>query len=162
MDLGGGARIPTLVGALEWAALRGISLNIEMKHDVPHRWELARATLRAVRASASDVLLSSFDPILLAMALALAPEVPRALLTHARQGWWSDALRRVVGPPFVSALHVEAIQASATAIAASKARHVRVGVWTVNDPGEAVTLVRRGVSTLITDQPGAIAQATRR
>jgi glycerophosphoryl diester phosphodiesterase len=130
-----------------------------MKHDVPSRLALARATVCAIQAGEADVLLSSFDPRLLTMAAALAPRIPRALLVHSGQGRWADAVQEAVRPPLVEALHLERTQTDPRAIARYVARGLRVGVWTVNDPSEARDLVALGVATIITDAPGAMGEA---
>jgi glycerophosphoryl diester phosphodiesterase len=109
--------------------------------------------------SGADVLLSSFDPLLLAMAAARAPSIPRALLVHGRQRAWADALQRAARPPAVQALHIERTQTDPRAIGRYLALGLRVGVWTVNDPAEAIDLVRLGVESIITDAPGAVIAA---
>jgi glycerophosphoryl diester phosphodiesterase len=63
--------------------------------------------------------------------------------------------------PFVQAVHLERTQTDPAAIAAHHRRGLRVGVWTVNDPGEAVDLAALGVETLITDAPGLVLEALR-
>jgi glycerophosphoryl diester phosphodiesterase len=156
VDLGDGAGIPTLAGVLAWARLHGVGVNVEMKHDVPSRAVLARGTIREVRASCADVLLSSFDPWLLAMAAALSPSVPRALLTHAKQARWAGVLQTIARPPLVRALHLERVQADPRALARYARRGLRLGVWTVNDPREALELARRGVASIITDAPDVV------
>ena len=61
-----------------------------------------------MREARADVLLSSFDPLLLAMAGAVDPRrVPRALLTHAKQARWADVLAATVRAPVVQAVHIE-------------------------------------------------------
>jgi glycerophosphoryl diester phosphodiesterase len=151
--------VPLLAEALAWAERAGVAVNVEMKHDVEDLLALARATLRLVRESAADVLLSSFDPRLLAMAAALAPGVPRALLVHRAQGRWAAAMQEVVRPPIVEAIHLERTQTDPRSIARYLRRGLRVGAWTVNDPGEAADLVALGVATVITDMPGQIRAA---
>lgn len=153
------ADAPTLAEALAWARAHDVAVNVEMKHDVPSRASLARATIRAVRESRADVLLSSFDPALLAMAAALAPGIRRALLVHSRQRRWADLLQRRVRPPAVTSLHLERTQTDARVVSDALRRGLRVGVWTVNDPREAADLVALGVATIITDQPGPILDA---
>ncbi len=155
VDLGG-AGVPELAEVLTWARENRVAVNVEMKHDVPNRPKLARETVRVVRASAADVLLSSFDPLLLAMAAALAPSVPRALLVHEAQGLAADLLEEAARPPWVSALHVERAQADPAAVARYVRRGLRVGAWTVNDPHDACNLVRLGVASIITDSPGKV------
>jgi glycerophosphoryl diester phosphodiesterase len=155
------AGVPSLAEVLEWAAERDVAVNVEMKHDVPSRVALARAVVRAVRASRADVLLSSFDPLLLAIAGSLAPSLRRALLVHSRQPLWADALQEAVRPRMFPVLHLERTQTDPRAIARYRARGLHLGVWTVNDPREAVDLVALGVSTLITDRPGELIAALR-
>jgi glycerophosphoryl diester phosphodiesterase len=152
--------VPTLGEVLDWASEHGVGVNVEMKHDVPSRLALARATVRAIEASEADVLLSSFDPRLLTMAAALAPRIPRALLVHSGQGRWADAVQEAVRPPMVEALHLERTQTQPRAIARYLARGLRVGVWTVNEPSEARDLVALGVATIITDAPGRLLSHT--
>ncbi len=162
LDLGGGARIPTLGEVLDWARHADVAVNVELKHDARDRGALIRGALRSVRARRADVLLSSFDPVLLAMAAVLAPDVPRALLVHAGQPRWASAFQEIARPPWVSGLHLERPQATARSLARYARRGLRRGVWTVNDEREALELVGLGVQTIITDAPGAIVAALTR
>ncbi len=155
--------VPTLEEALRWANANGIAVNVEMKHDVParHRRFVGEAS-RVVRASGADVLFSSFDASLLAAAAFFAPGVPRALLVHSGQALWGDAIQELARPPLLTALHLERTQVDARTVTRSLRRGLRLGAWTVNDPGEAAAFARLGVSTIITDAPGAIAQSLTR
>jgi glycerophosphoryl diester phosphodiesterase len=156
IDLGG-ATVPSLAEVLAWARASDVAVNVELKHDVARRASLARVTMAAVRQAAADVLISSFDPLLLAMAAARAPRVPRALLTHRGQAIWADRIQEAVRPPLVGALHVEKFQAAPPLDLSRYARRgLRLGAWTVNDPEEARALVRAGVASIITDTPGDI------
>jgi glycerophosphoryl diester phosphodiesterase len=161
IDLGGGARIPTLAEVLDWARAADVAVNVEMKHGGSQRLALGRGVLRDVRSSGADVLLSSFDPALLAVASAGGPAVPRALLTHRGQPMWATLLQQVVRPPFVEAVHIERTQAAAHDLGRYAARGLRLGAWTVNDASEARDLVRRGVASIITDRPGEVLAALR-
>jgi glycerophosphoryl diester phosphodiesterase len=151
--------VPTLEEALSWARASRVAVNVEMKHDVADRAAFVRATVHAVRASGADVLLSSFDPLLLAIAAVLAPSLPRALLVRAGQPLWERGLQRAARSPFVGWLHLERTQVHPSVLARHLAKGLRLGVWTVNDPREAVDLVRLGVASIITDAPGAVLQA---
>jgi glycerophosphoryl diester phosphodiesterase len=146
--------VPTLAEVLSWAWDRDVALNVELKHDVPNRLALIEPTRRALRRSRGDVLLSSFDPFLLASAAVALPSVRRALLTSRAQR------RRVpsalVATPYIHALHLERTQTQPPVLAALRRRGLRLGVWTVNDPREASDLVALGVQTLITDDPAAL------
>jgi glycerophosphoryl diester phosphodiesterase len=161
IDLAEGAGVPTLREALVWARERGVAVNVELKHDVPAKLALVREAIRVVRESAADVLISSFDPLLLAMAAALAPRVTRSLLVHSGQALWASALQEVARPPLASCLHLERTQAAPRDLARYRRRGLRLGVWTVNDPLEAIHLVGLGVATLITDVPGTVVEALR-
>jgi glycerophosphoryl diester phosphodiesterase len=160
-DLGNGARIPTLAEVLRWARDAGVAVNVELKHEVPSRSVLVRGAALAIRESGADVLLSSFDPLLLALAGARMPSVPRAFLTEkASSRWaWATVLQRTARPSFVRALHLERTEADPRAVARYLGRGLRVGAWTVNDPDEARALVALGVASIITDQPGTMLAA---
>jgi glycerophosphoryl diester phosphodiesterase len=154
--LASGERVPTLDDVLAWAKGR-IALNVEAKHDVPDRASLARAVARALaRHAGVDVLLSSFDPVLLAMLAAAAPRTPRAWLTHeGQQRAWAPLAARAP----VHAVHVERTMTTPALIARLRARGTHVGAWTVNDAREARDLAALGVDWIITDAPGAIRAA---
>jgi glycerophosphoryl diester phosphodiesterase len=159
IDLGGGETIPRLRDVLAWARREDVAVNVEMKHDVPRRRDLARDTVAIVQTSGADVLLSSFDPLLLVMVARHAPSLARALLTQSRRRRWADALEEAMRPPLVAALHIERTQGVADVVARYRRRGLRVGAWTVNDPAEARELVRLGVASIITDHPGEIGRA---
>jgi glycerophosphoryl diester phosphodiesterase len=161
IDLGEGARIPALGEVLAWARERDVAVNVELKYDVPDRLSLSRAALGAIQSIGADVIVSSFDPILLAMSAALAPRRPRALLTHAEQARWADVLQAVSARPAVQAIHLERVQANERTVRRYARRGLRVGVWTVNDPAEAAALARWGAKSIITDRPGAVREVIR-
>ncbi len=154
--------VPTLAEGLAWARAHGVAVNVEMKHDVPDRLALVRRTLRIVGAAGADVLLSSFDPSLLALAMAIAPRVPRALLVHRAQARWAQLVQEAARPPLVQALHLERTQTDPRTVARALRRGLRVGVWTVNDPREARDLVALGAASIITDAPGDVLAALSR
>jgi glycerophosphoryl diester phosphodiesterase len=158
VDLGG-ARAPLLADVLAWARQRGVAVNVELKHDVPSRGALASEVARVVREAGADVLYSSFDPALLAWAAAFDPGTPRALLVHPRQAKWADVLQEAARPPAVSAVHLERTQARSSAVSTYRERGLCVGVWTVNEPREAVELARARASWIITDRPGEVLAA---
>jgi glycerophosphoryl diester phosphodiesterase len=149
--------VPTLGEVLAWARERDVAVNVELKHDVPSRVALLERARRSLRHTRADVLLSSFDPLLLAGAAAALPGVPRALLTSSRQR--PRVPLAVASRPYVQALHLQRTQTEPATIARCRRRGLRVGVWTVNDPREAVDLVALGVETLITDAPGLLLAA---
>lgn len=154
--------LATLEEALSWARSRGMGLNVEVKHDTAKPVRVVSSAVRAIRVAGADAILSSFDPRLLAAAGLIEPSLPRALIVHAGQPLWADVLQRVATPPFVLWLHLERDQVRPQALASYLRRGLRLGVWTVNDPCEALDLVRHGVRSIITDHPGAILGALSR
>jgi glycerophosphoryl diester phosphodiesterase len=159
--LTGGERVPLLDDVLDWARGR-VAVNVEAKHDVPDRLAVARSVARALaRHPDVEVLLSSFDPTLLAMLAALAPRTPRAWLTHQEQQRWSPAWSPLAAHAPIAAIHVERTQATRALVESFHCAGKAVGVWTVNDVSEARDLAALGVDWLITDAPGAARAAIR-
>ena len=161
--LEGGGVAPTLAEVLDWADAHRLRVNVELKHDVPDRLRLARAVSRLLssRARASRrVLVSSFDPLLVAAMASLSPSVPRALLVHARQRYARSRAAGVAARLLSSiAIHMERTLCSPSRVARLRAQGLLVNVWTVNDPREARDLARLGVDALITDDPAGIIAA---
>ncbi len=153
--------VASLADALSWARSAGVAVNVEMKHDVPGRVALARRSVKAALDARADVLLSSFDPSLLAMAAAVAPALPRALLVHGGQPLWADVAQIVARPPLTQWLHLQRTQVGPGGLAPYLRRRLLVGVWTVNEPAEALALARLGAASIITDEPGAVLAALR-
>jgi glycerophosphoryl diester phosphodiesterase len=152
-----GRGVPTLSEVLEWAQSHDVAVNVEMKHDVPSRLALVDRVRRALRGTRADVLLSSFDPVLLAAAAAAMPRTRRALLTARDERPIVPSF--IAALPYVQALHLERTQTAPAAVARYRRRGLRIGVWTVNDPREASDLAALGVETVITDAPGAVLAA---
>jgi len=154
-----GGRIPTLAEALAWARVRGIAVNVELKHEVRSRRELAVRAARLVEGSGVDAIVSSFHPSLVGMTALAAPRVRRALLTHAAQGRSGVLGRWMAVRPYCAALHIEACDATPSLLRAARLRGLAVGVWTVNDAAQATELLARGVGYVITDAPGRLSAA---
>jgi glycerophosphoryl diester phosphodiesterase len=152
-------RVPTLDHVLEWAKGR-VALNVEAKHDVRDRLALARNIARALaRHPGVEVLLSSFDPTLLAMLAVAAPRTRRAWLTHEGQHRWEPAWALLAMRAPIDAVHLQRTQASPRLVSAFQRAGKCVGVWTVNDPNEARDLAALGVNWIITDDAGALRRA---
>ncbi|MCC6552187.1 MAG: glycerophosphodiester phosphodiesterase [Polyangiaceae bacterium] len=152
----GGERVPRLSEALALARGLGIAMNVEVKRDVPDRLEAARAAARLLRGwdPAHAVLVSSFDPAMLAAIGALAPRGPRALLVHRTR--WHEAAVRLAPALGVAGLHLQRTITQRARIEALRRRGLFVSVWTVNDPTEARDLAELGVDGIITDAPRVI------
>lgn len=160
IDVGEGESVPLLGDVLAWALERELRVNVELKHDVRSRRELAEGVLRVVRAIPAAprlVLFSSFDPWLVAYLARRAPQLISAWLVHEGQRW----LRGAPGFGLVGAraVHPERVLASEQAIAKWQRGGALVNVWTVNDPAEARRLAAHGVDALITDKPGLVLRA---
>ena len=161
VELGpGGERAPTLAEVLDWADAHDVRVNVELKHDVPGERALATATARLLRSrarAAERVILSSFQPRLLAWMRALAPNVPRAFLFHEKQRFARTPLVRVIARGVGAiALHPERTLCSPERVRGWKSHGFLVNVWTVNDEDEARDLAALEVDGLITDDPSRI------
>lgn len=155
-----GARVPTLAETLDWAEARGALLNVELKHDVRDRGTLARVTARLIRSRprlVGRVLLSSFDPQLLAWAAIYAREIPRALLVHAGERLaWTRATRLAARALGCVAAHPQHTMCSPAFVRSLRDSGLRVNTWTVNDASEASALALLEIDGIISDDPGAI------
>lgn len=146
---------PTLDEVL--AGLAPLVVNVEIK-SVPARAvpRLVSAVLATIaRSPAADrVLVSSFDPVILAAVRLRAPHLPCGYLFHAeqglplRRGWPAYALRPLAVHPDVRLVNGERMSAW-------RRRGLAVNVWTVNDPAEVQRLADLGVDGIITDDPAA-------
>ncbi|WP_438031721.1 glycerophosphodiester phosphodiesterase [Sorangium sp. So ce204] len=154
-----GDRVPLLSEVLAFARGLRLAVNIEMKRDVPDRTAVVLATARLVRAwdPRHALLVSSFDPVMIASLGALVPAVPRALLVHRSR--YHDTAVRLAPALGALAAHIERTIASPERIALLKRQGRVINVWTVNDPREAQDLAALGVDGLITDAPRRIRDA---
>jgi len=163
IELAEGARVPTLAEVLDWASARDILVNVELKHDTSDLVALSLAVVRLVRGRprvAERVMLSSFEPKLLALCAALGRDVPRAFLFHAKQRFARTPVANLVAAAVSAvALHPERLLCSPDRVAAWRRTGRLLNVWTVNDVEEARDLDHLGVDGLITDDPAAIRAA---
>lgn len=158
IDLGGGERAPRLSEVLSLARARRMWVNVEMKHGVPQRLALAHVTARLL--STVDpflpIIVSSFDPLILATFATLLPRMPRALLIH-RSKWSTLALE--TGQVWRDGLHIERTLTRDATIRKLLGRGLLLNVWTVNDVREALALAEMGVDGIITDVPKVVREA---
>jgi glycerophosphoryl diester phosphodiesterase len=154
-----GSRVPSLAEALAFARGRGLPVNVELKHDVPSRTALVRAAARLLDGwdPAHPILVSSFDPVMLAGLRALAPRIPRAILVHRTR--WHELHAGAALPLGAAAVHLTRTLTRPDRVRALLRRGLLVNVWTVNDAQEARDLAALGVSGLITDAPGELRAA---
>lgn len=146
-----GERVPLLAEVL--AAFPSL-VNVELKCERADDRGLTAEVVRVVREARAEerVLLSSFNPLCLWRARALAPELLRALLFEEEQHW---VLRSAVSAPAVgaAALHPQEVLATPERVARWRRRGYAVACWTIDDPEAAENLYRSGVSGIITNRP---------
>jgi glycerophosphoryl diester phosphodiesterase len=159
VELPGGARVPLLAEVLAFARERHLPVNVEVKHDAPSRPALVRAVARLVGGwdPKHPLLLSSFDPAVVAGLALLAPRVPRAVLVHRTR--WHGVHAATSLPLGAAAVHLERTLTRPELVAALRRRGLLVNVWTINDPAEARDLAALGVDGVITDAPGELRAA---
>ena len=159
VELPGGARVPSLAEALAFARERHLPVNVELKRDAPSRTAIVRAAARLLSRwdPAHAILVSSFDPAMLAGFGALVPRVPRAVLVH-RTRW--HLLHAGLGAPLgAAAVHLVRTLTRPELVRGLRKRGFAVNVWTVDDPAEARDLAALGVDAIITDAPGEMRAA---
>lgn len=155
-----GERLPLLPEVLE--AFPTAIVNVELKADGVGDPRLAAAVARVARdlRAGDRLLVSSFDPLLVATTRALAPRLATGLAFASDQRWRAQlALARVVRP---AALHPERTLATPARIAAWKASGYAVHVWTVDREEEILALCAAGVDGLISDRPASAREGVRR
>jgi glycerophosphoryl diester phosphodiesterase len=149
-----GEPVPTFARLLDDLADRGGRLMLELKH--PHTRDDVELVLDMVRQSgiADRVAVQSFRPSILADVAAVAPELPRALLTTTLHddpvtvceelglaSYNPAAVDVIARPDLVGALH---------------GAGVATMVWTVNDAALWPELSDLGVDGLISDRAGDV------
>ena len=160
-------RIPYLEMATKYGApvLRDVAvfcndrrkgLNVEVKYDFVDQGRLVRGVIRTLDEFPDlDVIISSFDPRILARIRAARPRLRLAMLTTTERRWSLPLARTLAARRLVFAVHLERAHAKPEIVRAIHSR-VRVGVWTVNDPTEARALRDAGADWVITDSPAII------
>jgi len=146
-----GEPLPAFGDAAELCLALGLWANVEIKPSLGTDAETGRRV--AVRAAevwrgSQPPLLSSFSLAALEAARTAAPALPRGLLTEAPPADWLAILRRLG----CATLHCSRDHFSARLLDEARAAGVPLLVYTVNDPEEAVTLLRAGVAAVFTDR----------
>ena len=161
VPLAQGASIPLLTEVLAFARAHRLPVNVELKRDVPSRAAVVKAAARLLGSwdPTHPILVSSFDPVMLAGFAWLAPRVRRAMLVHPQQ--WRRTALLAAHPLRVDAVHLEHTLATPERVARLHAAGKLVNAWTVNDVDEARRLATAGVDGLITDVPARIRAALR-
>jgi glycerophosphoryl diester phosphodiesterase len=147
-----GERIPTLDEVLEACAGRA-RVFVELKAGGGAA--LVQAALAALARAPAEAAIISFDPEIVRLVAAQAPDVPLGLLVSRQRavargaaGMAADA--RALGAGFL-APHFAG--ASRHAIEAAHGAGLPVSVWTVDDPPTMRALAAAGVDALTTNRP---------
>lgn len=152
VDLATEHRVPTLRDVLALAVDRNVGVNVEVKYDFVDRVRLVRDVVAIIdEHPRADVLVSSFDPRILARVRMLRPKMRVAFLTTTERAW-SLPFARTLHPALAYAVHFERTQADDALVRKAKSRGLHVGVWTVNDADEARAFRRAGADWIITDR----------
>ena len=157
LRLGDDGTIPTLEEALD--VTRGLGVNIELKGEGWPTGRLERTVLTCMKRmkTTERVIVSSFNPLMLANVRAYAAlrgwQVKTAFLfdPRSRRRWLRNASAGYI-------LRTDALNPCRDAVnAESVARWHRSGfgvmVWTVNEPDEMKTMLSHGVDAIITNFP---------
>lgn len=152
MDAGGwfsdefaGESIPSLSEVLQIFSAH-TRINIEIKDIRAGEAVLALLT----NFQQADVVVSSFNLSLLKMIRGAAPDLPLAVLID--HGNWRPAVALAHQIAAV-AVHPNVDLVSRPLVAACRALNLPVHVWTVDDPDQARSLTRMGVSGIFTNDP---------
>jgi glycerophosphoryl diester phosphodiesterase len=154
------ASVPTLRAALDACAPMGV--NVEIKHGVGEPGfaadrRLADLVVADLGGAPVELLVSSFDLVLLDRVHAIATQLPTAYLVLGADEPF-DAVAACVERGHV-ALHPWDRMVDEALVARCHAAGVAVNVWTVDDPDRMLELARWGVDGIVTNVP-AVAVAT--
>jgi glycerophosphoryl diester phosphodiesterase len=151
--------IPTLGEALD--TCRGLLVNTEIKclpwePDPDADGRVARATVDAIVATATNAVISSFDLAEVDRVRGLGAGIETGWLTHRQEVAEVAHTAAEHGHEWVNPDLRAALAAGPDGIAAAHAAGVRVSVWTVDDPDDARALATAGVDVIITNAPDVI------
>jgi glycerophosphoryl diester phosphodiesterase len=151
-----GERVPLLAEVLSETPAT-LLVNVELKCDRADDRGLTAGAVAVVREQRAEqrVLFSSFNPMCLWRARALAPDIRRALLFERDS---SFGLRHALSAPALRAvaLHPEDVLATPAAVRAWRRRGYLVAPWTIDDPARAEALRAAGATGIITNVPDLI------
>jgi glycerophosphoryl diester phosphodiesterase len=139
VDLGAGARIPTLAAVLK--TVRGKTAYVEVKDgDI-------QAVADVIDASGTTCALHSFDHDAIASARRLAPHIPRGVLFDE----WPDSPAKIVERTASRDVWPKHSLLTAARVKELQEIGCRVIVWTVNDAGRIRELTEWGVDGICSD-----------
>ncbi|MGH7088437.1 MAG: glycerophosphodiester phosphodiesterase family protein [Stellaceae bacterium] len=151
-----GESVPRLEAALALIGTLGLGAIAEIKVAAPGDGpRIMQAALPALRNfDRSRLVVSSFDAAALALAVAAAPGIPRALLVKRLPRDWRSRIERLG----CVALHI-AERGLDAATATAVAEVVDCYIYTVNAPARARQLFAWGAHGVFTDRPDVILSA---
>jgi glycerophosphoryl diester phosphodiesterase len=162
-----GARIPRLAELFGLAKGARVRFNIETKlaPDAPQETlapeAFARALLAEVRKAgvAERTTIQSFDFRTLAVVQREAPEIRTAYLTTGQKG---EAIPRMVHDAGGAIWSPNFQDLDDAALAAARAKGLRVVPWTVNEPADIRRMLELKVDGIISDYPDRVREALER
>ena len=144
-----GEPVPDFATAIAFCLQHGIWMNAEIKPAPGLEAETGRLVAQiCANLPTGAVLLSSFSRVALQSAMAVAPDVPRALLVEHVPTDWREQLQSLDA----HALHVNAAHLTQEQAHAIKNAGLGLFCYTVNDPAEAQRLFAMGVDAFCTDR----------
>lgn len=145
-------RVPHLEEVL-WTFRGELRMNIELKGVFPESHLITKTYSLIRRCSLEgDVVVSSFNPILLMMAYRYDPEIALGLLISRDPGKLPGyILRRIVR---YSALHPGNSLVTEEMIETQHDHGHAVNTWTVDDEAQILRFYRWGIDGIITNYPG--------
>jgi len=149
LDAGSGEQIPTLEEVLETFGGQFL-INIELKNYSSPFDSLPVVAAKMIKTMGFEdsLIISTFNPFNLARFRRHCPGVKLGLLTvPGKAKFWMWRFFRY------DALHPHVQDVDQELVAAVKARHQQVNVWTVDDPEEIQRLAALNVDSMITNFP---------
>lgn len=151
-----GETIPSLDQAVAVLLEQNLRPNVEIKPTPGRDVETVQRAIAVLEAAwPSDrppPMISSFSTMSLAAARVLAPDWPRALVTHRIPRDWRATLQALGCVSF----HVGAQRGSARLFKEIHEAGCAVACFTVNERRRANNLLRDGADCMITDDPAAL------
>jgi glycerophosphoryl diester phosphodiesterase len=149
-------RVPTLREALALLTDLGLGANIELKAVWGRREETGRRVadllLQLSLSRMPGLLISSFQPAVLAAAGACTPGIARGILFRSIPKQW----RAVAEKLGCSTIHAEHRRLNPAVVAHIRAAGYPLLAYTVNDPARASTLFAWGVTSVFSDDPQSL------
>jgi len=148
-----GERIPTLTEVLEVVGGR-LLLNVELKGGALLNDRLERAVADEIECHglADQVLLSSFNPLILRRVQRIDPLLSTGLL-YTSTARPKIGISRLIAPRRQTAVHPHHTLVDEGHVRWARQHGYRINVWTVDDAAEMRHMIGMGVDGIITNVP---------